>query len=331
MFEKFKNEIIKLSSLTKEDLKKIQDRFLKQSIFLCGILLISYTAAAIVGAASIPLIMPKFTKSGINKHNDSVQISSISLQNRPNFHKIKKDIKERNIFNIDGEYPKEDVKKAIQTVDKNIEDFDESAACVPTTLNIKLIGTIELGVGKSIATIQEKGISESDIYKVGESIIGHEDTRIVSIERNRVVINNSGNKECIMINDEEFLKGREVYIEAPNSEQNTGGETQIVELSAKYVEKELGDGFSKIIQSARLVPHTQDNKVMGFKIFGIQKGTLLDQIGLQNGDIINQVNETVLEPENGFALYQALMDEKEVAIKLMRKGITPKVLRVFIK
>jgi type II secretory pathway component PulC len=59
----------------------------------------------------------------------------------------------------------------------------------------------------------------------------------------------------------------------------------------------------------------------GFKIFAIDQSSMLGKTGLQNGDIITQVNETSLkQPEQGFTLYQAFQDEKEVRILILRRG-----------
>ena len=75
--------------------------------------------------------------------------------------------------------------------------------------------------------------------------------------------------------------------------------------------RELGPGFGTIIQKARLVPNTVDNQMNGFKIFAIDRSSLYGKTGLQDGDIITQVNETSLKlPEQGFALLQSFQDEK---------------------
>ena len=68
-----------------------------------------------------------------------------------------------------------------------------AAPCRPTKLNLSLVGTIfREGEAKSLAIIQEKGVEETDIYTQGDGLIGFEDTFIVLIDRNHVVINNQG-------------------------------------------------------------------------------------------------------------------------------------------
>ena len=80
------------------------------------------------------------------------------------------------------------------------------------------------------------------------------------------------------------------------------------------------------------MPNTNaDNGMNGFKIFAIDKASLIGRIGLKNGDIITGVNEVSLkQPEQGFQLYQALQDEREITIKVERKG-KPKTINIQIK
>ncbi|NRA43625.1 MAG: hypothetical protein HRU09_01580 [Oligoflexales bacterium] len=330
MFEKFKALLDPKSSRRSGGLGKSLEGFMKHAMISSGVLFTSYISASAVGAFMIPFIMDSVGKYKISKA--AVSAPPVNLQGRPNFHSVKKQILERNLFNLDGELPDESSKAEQAAVEKKKEDFDESAPCVPSKLKLSLIGTIFLGIEKnSMATIKEAGFDEADIYKAGDAIIGMDDALIVSIERNRVIINNSGNKECLEIKVAESDRGSlfdENRDNSPAVEEVEGGS---VLLQASFVESELGDGFGKIIQSARLVPNTVENRVNGFKIFAIQKNTLLDKIGLQNGDVITQVNDTVMEAEQGFALYQALLDERDITIRVLRQGKTPKTLHARIK
>ena len=331
MFEKIKALIDSKQGKLSSGLKKSLDSFIKHSFISSGVLFVSYISASAVGAFLIPFIMDSVGKYKISKA--SISPPQVSLQGRPNFHSVKKQILERNLFNLDGELPDETDKTDQAATEKRKEDFDESAPCIPSKLKLSLIGTIFLGNQKnSMATIKEAGFDEADIYRAGDQIIGMDDAVIVSIERNRVIINNSGNKECLEIKVAEAGRGS-LFDESggkssPSVEEVEGG---TVLLQASFVESELGDGFGKIIQSARLVPNTVDNRVNGFKVFAIQKNTLLDKIGLQNGDVITQVNDTVMEAEQGFALYQALLDERDITIRVLRQGKTPKTLHARIK
>lgn len=270
------------------------------------------------------------TFNRMSTRKDAAANASFTIVN--NYHGIEKAIKERNLFNSSGEFPVETSSDSKTETKKG--DFNIDAPCNKPSVNVSLVGTIYMGEGAtSIATLQESGYSESDVYKVGDVIVGHEQASVVKIERTKVIINNAGVKECLELAGYVQKQDSDGFpAVAPSSDsgialtsgnaegvpQGTGNDCSFDE---NYVRDELGPGFSIIIQKARLVPNTTDNQMNGFKIFAIDQGSLLGKTGLQNGDIITQVNETSLkQPEQGFTLYQAFQDEREVRVHILRRG-----------
>ena len=148
---------------------------------------------------------------------------------------------------------------------------------------MSLKGTIyiERGTG-SIATVQESGYSETDVYREGDQIIGQDGASIARIERQRVVINNNGTKECIELDKSAKSSSSSsasapppLPVEVDPAANQGGGPGGTVTLEEQYVQEELGEGYGNIIQKARLVPNTTDNQMNGFKIFAIAKKSLL--------------------------------------------------------
>ncbi|MEN9835365.1 MAG: hypothetical protein RL011_1558 [Pseudomonadota bacterium] len=298
----------------------------------------SYLAASFVSA----YLMSQMLESAVSVYNTmsrrKITTASINLTTSVNYRDIEHAIHERNLFNSGGQYPDEKAGGGGSGGggggdSKPVNTFDINAACKKPTLNVELVGTIYLGSKDSIATVQEQGYSESDSYREGDLVYGS-DAVVVKIERNRVIINNKGTKECLELASE--VKLRETtggFPDTKNSTQPPQG--QVVNdclLDEKYVHDELGPGFGTIIQKARLVPNTVDNQMNGFKIFAIDRSSLYGKTGLQDGDVITQVNDTSLKlPEQGFALLQAFQDDKEVRIHILRSGTTPMTLTCRIK
>ncbi len=306
------------------------------------ILALAYVSASGFSAFLVSGLMSKAlaAMNRASRRQGEANITSFSGSSS-NYHDIQKGIKERNLFNKTGEYPDESMTGVKAGREKKTSSFDINASCSKPTINVELLGTIFMNGGASIATMQEQGYGESDIYREGDFIVGNEAVQIAKIERNRVILNNSGVKECIELTvvSKKILEGEGTTAKAYASSQGGGssGETPTsVEnscmLEEKYVQDELGPGFGTIIQKARLVPNTADGQMNGFKIFAIDQASLLGKTGLQNGDIITQVNETSLkQPEQGFALYQAFQDEREVRIHILRRGTTPMMITCRIK
>ena len=321
-----KMELLKLLTWMKKHAKKV--------IFL---LVISYLLASIVNII-LSFFLVKTTLFSISKKKTTKVSSSFvetSLKPKFNFFDFRKVVLDRHLFSIEGHFPQdENVKLATNKNDKS---------CAPLSLNIRLIGIIfNQDPKKSVVTIFDNSVKITDVYREGDAIIDHPAT-VVSIERTKVVINNSGSVECLSSSKsntsaEYAAFDRQIETRAFPSKVNsafddsairTGG---VVVLKDSYVESQLGQGFSNIIQSARFVP-TDDGagNTLGFKVFAIKPNTLFLKIGLKNGDIIAQVNETSLtKVEQGFALYQALQDENELTIKVLRNQ-QPVTIRVKIE
>ncbi len=312
---------------------------LERSLF---VVLVPLATAYLLATLVSGLIAQKMVKSTIATRSIAALRgggSDVLAPDRPvmaNVRDLQKVIKDRNIFNSDGKFPEE---KLGGDGERALARFDINSPCVDTTLPIELLGTIFIGDRfKSLATVRDKSYSEADIYRVGDAIYGNEQAVVAAVERQKIIINNNGVKECINL-DKDSEAAATNGLAMPSSgdfgslPSGVGAGGSEIVLDAAYVEGELGPGFGKIVDAARLVPNpTQSGGISGFKIFAIKGGTLFARIGLQNGDVITQVNEVSMkQAEQGFALYQAFQDEKDVRIQLLRGGETPQAITVRIK
>jgi type II secretion system protein C len=316
-----------------ENLQRIEER-----IYIIIIpLAVAYLAATVIGGLISNSLVSGILASRARMNVRTDEASTVTLE-RPvmaNTRDLQKVIKDRNIFNSEGKFPEE---KIGAQGGGSLARFDINAPCNPTTLPIELVGTIYLGDAmRSMATVKDKSYSEADVYRVGDAIYGNEMAVVAAVERQKIIINNNGIKECIDLDKGDPNAASDGFPSfggtdfggLPSGSAGSGSE---ITVEASYVEGELGPGFGKIVDAARLVPNTVDGGINGFKIFSIKGGTLFARIGLQNGDVITQVNETSMkQPEQGFALYQAFQDEKEVRIQLLRGGTTPQNITVRIK
>lgn len=299
---------------------------------------ISYLLASVVSAVSMSVLVKRVMvplAANMRKPVVAATLTNFSGMN-PNYHSLQKVIKDRNLFNLQGSFPEES-HGMLSGDDSNSSSFDMKAPCKKTTLNISLVGTIVIADNLSLATVKEQGYDEPDIYKEGDAIVGNESATLVKIERNRAILNHNGSKECLELESVNpklvqtskdqgpiVHAGGAAKAPSPSDPPPAGGDCSLKE---KYVQDELGPGFATIIQKARFVPNTVDSQMNGFKIFAIEPQSLFARAGLQNGDIITQVNETSLkQPDQGFALYQAFNDEREVRIHILRGGATPMMI-----
>lgn len=282
------------------------------------VVLASYIIAVSVNATLLPKMMKTF--SAVKSVNVAENGQSVAVKNLANYHEIRKAILDRNVFNQSGDFPKEE---SDESREKKGGAFDMDAPCEKPSLKVKLLGVIAMDGRGSIATILEEGFLNSDVYNEGDYIIGSETAQIVAIQRSKVIINNAGRKECLELNLGEDKLRAAVTI--------AGDEVSTVDLDYKYVKSELGEGFGKIIQSAHFVPNVVNNQVNGFKLFQIQPDTIFQKIGFKENDVITKVNNVVMEAEQGFYFYQALNDEKQIRVNLLRNGVSPKTIVIRVK
>lgn len=314
------------------DLKKIRSwlagerlRVIVQVFF---IVLAAWLSATVFASLSTHFLMGSgfFSGRASGRSKDSAQVD---MAKKLNYRDVRKSVIKRNIFNATGEVPDQ----------KDLADNADQAQalagqCNKPTLKIKVVGTIYLGGNNSVVSVREASYSQSDTYRVGDKIIGYDDVRVIAIEREQMIIDNGGSRECYKIEKSAKIASR-TKGSAPTPQEkpkrDSGDSGGAVVLDSEWVEAQLGPGFSEIIKSARVVPNRVGEDINGFKIFAIKKGSLFNKIGLRNGDIVQKVNDTSLEQaEHGFALYQTFQEDQEIVFNIMRKN-KPQTIIVVIK
>lgn len=294
------------------------------------VVFIAYLLASIASTLSIAFL----TGPAIETVKYPRLSTSVDIRKDLNYRQVRKDVVRRNIFNSDGELPDETEAKS-EVVSKST-DFDASSACGKSTLPLELMGIIYSTRQQSaIASVREKGFSIADNYRAGDSILGHEQAIVYAVQPRRLVINNSGNKECLEI---KAKKGRSYSSSNPNQpvevnkDEQATDELATVQLQSSFVEDALGPGFSKILKSGRLVPYNKDGAMIGFKLIGVKGGSLWKKAGLNSGDVITSVNGiSMAQPDKGFAFYEALQNEREIRVDLLKKGKDPRNISIEIK
>lgn len=248
---------------------------------------------------------------------------------------------DRNIFNSQNEVPSEPEPGSTSKA-KPAQSFDPAAECQPSTLELELMGAIVSGdPEQSVVSLKEKGFAAADHYRVGEVIIGHQQASIYAVAPGVVVINNDGNKECLEIKKSKYYEsissGEDLEDESLNGPKDSpaNGESErsrTVRLEFTYVEQELGPGFMKILESGRLVPHSAEGSMKGFKLVGAKAESLWRKVGLSSGDVLTSVNGiSMAEPDKGFTIFESLQNEKQIRVEYLDKGETPSVVTIEIQ
>ncbi|MBX9704255.1 MAG: hypothetical protein K2X39_08895 [Silvanigrellaceae bacterium] len=227
-----------------------------------------------------------------------------------------KEILERNIFNSKNDIPPED-KDDSDDLKVDISRFPCSEESLPS--NLKLIGIVYTGSqATNLVTIKDSKAKTADVYKVGDSIIDYSDYEIYKISSPTSFEVRSANKKICT----NLLSGKGFSRNYLNNFKSNVPDISTYDLANDFVNEQIGKGFSKILASSQMVPESStDGSFVGFKIQGIMPNSLFDKIEVMNGDLIESVNGVSLKDvSKGFALYEALQNERQIVIKINRDG-----------
>jgi general secretion pathway protein C len=117
----------------------------------------------------------------------------------------------------------------------------------------------------------------------------------------------------------------------PAPEQAASGDSDldqgIKQLSeTKYsVRRNLVDKLlqnqAELMRAARVVPHEENGRVVGVKLYGIRKSSLLGKLGLQNGDMMRTINGFDMgSPDSALEAYAKLRSASNLSVALVRRG-----------
>lgn len=202
---------------------------------------------------------------------------------------------------------------------------------VRSSLPLRLMATMESSDPLySFATIfdEEAGIAglygQSDVIRTGVVLTG--------IDRGLVHIRNNAALEFIEISS--ALEKTKPQVTEPtkrkkNSRAIPGADEAIncpseglCVVERAFVEQLMANP-ALLAKQARVVPSVKDGETVGFKFYGIRRGSLPRLLGLRNGDLLKQVNgEDLTSMDKAMELYTKLRRASNLSITIERKGKT---------
>ncbi|MBI4859442.1 MAG: hypothetical protein HY815_04170 [Candidatus Riflebacteria bacterium] len=115
----------------------------------------------------------------------------------------------------------------------------------------------------------------------------------------------------------------------PMEGAGAGADGQTRKLARQEVDAYL-DNLNTLLTQVNIQPVFQGGQPSGFRLTDIQKGTILDQIGIQDGDTLRFVNgQRIDSVQSAFQLYNILKESTNVEITVLR-NTRPTTLRYVI-
>jgi general secretion pathway protein C len=93
-------------------------------------------------------------------------------------------------------------------------------------------------------------------------------------------------------------------------------------VERQFVEQLMANP-AMLAKQARIVPSQRDGETQGFKFYGIRRGSLPKLLGLNNGDMLTEVNgEAMTSVDQAMGLAMKLRRASNLSVTLVRKGKT---------
>jgi general secretion pathway protein C len=216
----------------------------------------------------------------------------------------------------------------------------------PTQLNLKLWGTSVHTGGASHCIIEDLATHKQELYGIKDKVAGTATVKL--IEWDRVTLDRDGQEEILELAlpaggglparpvaavvsgraggqpaPGQPAPGQPVAGQpatgqpAPNPHIQQVNENQY-SIDRSEVEAAL-DNMSQLFTQIRAVPHFEGGQSTGFRLFAIRQNSIFDQIGLRNGDIIQNINgNEINDPGKAMGLFQDLRNAQQLTVGLMR-------------
>jgi len=202
----------------------------------------------------------------------------------------------------------------------------EDEPLTESKLPLRLLGTAAAThEARSRAAIQDEKTRKHMIVAVGDYLEGHRRVRVEAIERTRVILDNGGRAEVLrLFEDQPRPTARRTAIKKPPTRRQGVSRNPSVRDRLNALAGQDGDGIAKLLKQARISPAydpSGDGRMLGMKVDAIKQGSIFETAGLQNGDIITEINGIVIDrAEATPAVLEELMNAKTIRIAAKRDG-----------
>ena len=196
--------------------------------------------------------------------------------------------------------------------------FGETHASAPKKVErgaasaFRLRGTVLLDSGGGYAILENLANGAQRLHRLGDRV---ENFSLVSIKWGRVVLKDSGGEKVLAMVSQP--SGEEGRISSEEDEIKQVVENKRI-ISRSFVEKAAANA-NQILTQVRIRPHFVSGVSEGYWVGNIQPGSIIEEMGFRNGDIIKKVNgQDMSSPEKIFQLYQEIHKTGLVVIDVER-------------
>jgi len=219
------------------------------------------------------------------------------------------------------------------------EAWDPSQPPPKCSGSLRLVGSVmNYGYPEwSFAAIAGTADGKTLLYREGSKLDG---SRVLAVYPSSVVVSaSSGACQLQMFEEEE---GRGVPLAV--LQENAPSRSPLLDArKAGLSDQELDEGIEKIsdtrfniqrslvdkvlanqgslMKTARVIPHEENGRVVGVKLYGIRRTSLLGRLGIRNGDMLRTINGfDMTSPDSALEAYSSLRSADKLALAVKRQN-----------
>ena len=179
------------------------------------------------------------------------------------------------------------------------------------------LAAIGVVFGRSPATAAAilRAGGKSRVVAVGESAFGG---RLVSVDARAVVVEYGSGRVEVPLSTSVAPRVAAAPAAVAEKREGSGGARS---MERREVERRLGEEVPRILAETTVSPVTEDGRVTGLALTRIPEGTLLTEAGLQAGDVLTRINDTVVDGlPTLMALWPRLQGASQLQAVVLRNG-----------
>ncbi|HEX5068493.1 MAG TPA: type II secretion system protein N [Myxococcota bacterium] len=192
-----------------------------------------------------------------------------------------------------------------------------------TRLPLHLLATVvSEKPAASLATVEDIERSATEVMNEGERFEGRPKVQIARIERARILIDNDGVREQLVIT--QGAAPEAAYVSPEEREHRRDLSRRLRELTdaGTNYRDVLGEGRREgLLGEGDVSAVYEDEKLVGVQFDSIREGGFYDQIGLKNGDVVTEINGvSVSDPAAMVKVIGQFVGSDELDIAVERGG-----------
>ncbi|MCK6512626.1 hypothetical protein L6R29_22080 [Myxococcota bacterium] len=162
-----------------------------------------------------------------------------------------------------------------------------------------------------------------EIFRVGDTL-ATTPAKLCFIGARRVVLIHRNTLEQISL-DPKSKKGAKPKLFGAFGVGQTEEEFKADRVDDRTIQRSLvQDWLANPMQhamSARVMPHYEGGQSAGFRLVWIKEGSIYSKLGLQSGDVLQQINGKTLSVGSALGLMSQLPFAKNLSVNLIRQGV----------